>query len=296
MAISQGPFYSFDQTIQTPFTNGVETTVNAAMSAIQGPLTALVVLWIIVTGILVMRGDVGVRNGITRILTVSFVVGILMSTTLYDEYIVSFFTSGLPSYFSSSIFGQGATVPTPQTFDTLWFATLDVFNTAETGLSWTQIVYEIEFVILEAVILVPIIIVFLIYEVVQLVTDIVVCIGPFCLAGYLFDATKGVADRFISKLISLALLALLVDIVLSIILSGFMSYVNTTQGYMVGSTKAESVGLCLQLVIFFAIGSLLTTFLPGIAGYIGGGISVSPLAMANAAQQARNVLPKGRRQ
>ena len=294
MTIQQGPFYSFDQEIQAPFTNGVESTVNSAMSAIQGPLTALVVLWIIVTGILVMRGDVSVRNGITRILTVSLVVGILMSTTLYDEYIVAFFTTGLPSYFSSSIFGQGGTVPTPQTFDNLWFATLNVFNTAETGLSWTQIVYEIEFVILEAVILVPIIIVFLIYEVTQIVTDIVVCIGPFCLAGYLFQATKGIADRFVSKLVGLAMLSLLVDIVLSIIITGFLSYVNTTQGYIVGSTKAKSVGLCLQLVIFFSIGSLLTTFLPGIASYIGGGVSVSPLAMANAAQRARRVFPKGR--
>ena len=65
------PFYTFDQVIQAPFTAGLEGTVNNAMSAIQGPLTALTVLWIIVTGILVMRGDVGVRNGITRIITVS---------------------------------------------------------------------------------------------------------------------------------------------------------------------------------------------------------------------------------
>ena len=64
-ASSYAPFYTFDQTIQTPFTNGMAATVNSAMSAIQGPLTALVVLWIIVTGILVLRGDVSVRTGST---------------------------------------------------------------------------------------------------------------------------------------------------------------------------------------------------------------------------------------
>ena len=62
------PFYVFDQTIQQPFTNGMTATVNAAMSAIQGPLTAIIVLWILLTGILVMRGDVGVRTGVTRII------------------------------------------------------------------------------------------------------------------------------------------------------------------------------------------------------------------------------------
>ena len=107
----QGPFYYFDQAIQTPFTDGVTGTVNVAMSAIQGPLTAVVVLWIIITGILVMRGDVAVRNGITRIVTISIVVGILMSTTLYDEYIVSFFTTGIPNYFASSFLGVTGTAP-----------------------------------------------------------------------------------------------------------------------------------------------------------------------------------------
>ena len=94
MAGLTDPFTDFDTFVQTPFSTGMTTTVNAAMSAIQGPLTALVVLWIIITGILVLRGDVGVRTGISRIITVSIVVGLLMSTTLYDEYIVTFFTTG----------------------------------------------------------------------------------------------------------------------------------------------------------------------------------------------------------
>ena len=95
-ADNYAPFYTFDQIIQAPFTSSLETTVNAAMSAIQGPLTALVVLWIVVTGILVMRGDVAVRQGVSRIITISLVTGVLMSTTLYDQYVVTFFTVGLP--------------------------------------------------------------------------------------------------------------------------------------------------------------------------------------------------------
>ena len=101
-ASNYAPFYVFDQTIQQPFTNGMNATVNSAMSAIQGPLTALVVLWIIVTGILVIRGDVAARTGITRLIKVSLIVGILMSTTLYNQYVVSFFTVGLPDWLASS--------------------------------------------------------------------------------------------------------------------------------------------------------------------------------------------------
>ena len=80
------------------------------MSAVQGPLTALVVLWIIVTGILIMRGDVGVRQGISRIITISLVMGILMSTTLYDQY-CEFFHGGPTELFASSFLGVTGTAP-----------------------------------------------------------------------------------------------------------------------------------------------------------------------------------------
>src|SRR5271163_2177585 len=114
------PFYAFDQIIQTPFTDGMQDTVNEAMSAIQGPLTGIVVLWIIVTGILVMRGDVGVRSGVTRIIRVGIVIGILMSATLYNDYVVLFFTSGLPDWLSSSFLGVTGVAPTAHQFDAIW--------------------------------------------------------------------------------------------------------------------------------------------------------------------------------
>ena len=35
-ADNYAPFYTFDQIIQTPFTSGLEETVNAAMSEVAG--------------------------------------------------------------------------------------------------------------------------------------------------------------------------------------------------------------------------------------------------------------------
>jgi type IV secretion system protein VirB6 len=288
----QGPFYYFDQAIQTPFTDGVTGTVNAAMSAIQGPLTAVVVLWIIVTGILVMRGDVTVRTGITRIITISIVVGILMSTTLYDEYIVSFFTTGIPNYFASSFLGVTGTTPSASEFDTMWLQALTVFSDVDKTLNFFNVLYSVQLGILQIILIIPIAIVFLIFEVARIMTDVVVCIGPFVLVGYLFTATKGVADRFIGKLISLTLLTLLIDIVLSIIVQGYTTYIAETLAVVTTNTdKAVDIAVCDQMVVFFFIGSLVTCFLPGLAAFLGGGISVSPLAMAAAATQAGRILP-----
>jgi type IV secretion system protein VirB6 len=288
----QGPFYYFDQAIQTPFTDGVTGTVNAAMSAIQGPLTAVVVLWIIVTGILVMRGDVTVRTGITRIITISIVVAILMSTTLYDEYIVSFFTTGIPNYFASSFLGVTGTTPSASEFDTMWLQALTVFSDVDKTLNFFNVLYSVQLGILQIILIIPIAIVFLIFEVARIMTDVVVCIGPFVLVGYLFTATKGVADRFIGKLISLTLLTLLIDIVLSIIVQGYTTYIAETLAVVTTNTdKAVDIAVCDQMVVFFFIGSLVTCFLPGLAAFLGGGISVSPLAMAAAATQAGRLLP-----
>lgn len=288
----QGPFYYFDQAIQTPFTDGVTGTVNAAMSAIQTPLTAAVVLWIIVTGILVMRGDVTVRAGVTKIATVSLVVGLLMSTTLYDEYIVSFFTTGLPNYFASGLLGVTGTAPSASEFDTIWMNALTVFADVDKTLNFFNVLYSVQLAALQVILIIPIAVVFLIFEVARIMTDIVVCIGPFVLVGYLFTATKGVADRFVGKLISLTLLTLLIDIVLSIIVQGYATYISETLAVVTTNTnKAVDIAVCTQMVVFFFIGSLVTCFLPGLAAFLGGGISVSPLAMAAAATQVGRLLP-----
>jgi type IV secretion system protein VirB6 len=293
-ADNYAPFYTFDQIIQAPFTSSLETTVNAAMSAIQGPLTALVVLWIIVTGILVMRGDVGVRQGFSRIITISLITGLLMSTTLYDQYIVAFFTVGLPNYLASTFLGVTGTAPAAHQFDALWNSASEVFAIAENHMNFLNVLYSVQLAILQSLMVFPIGLVFLIYEATRILTDVVVCLGPFVLAGYLFGATRGVADRFVGKLIGLTLLTLLVDIVLAIIINGFVIYVNNTLGNIATASKPEAILICTQLVIFLAIGSLITCFLPGIAAYIGGGISVSPLAMAASATQVGRIVQTSR--
>jgi type IV secretion system protein VirB6 len=293
MAGLSDPFTDFDTFVQAPFSSGMNTTVNSAMSAIQGPLTALVVLWIVVSGILVMRGDISVRSGIGRIVSVSLVVGLLMSTSLYDEYIVTFFTTGLPNWIATAI-GTGQATTEPSTFNHMWASSQMVLEGAGKGLnSITQLVPEFELAILDVLLIVPIGIIFLIWEVAKIMTDIVVCAGPFLLAGYLFTATKGVADRFVGKLISLGILTLLVDVVLAILVNAINNYIATTSADIVagqtmgwfGTTENASASLlvCLQLVFFLFVSSLITVFLPGLAAYFGGGIHVSPMQMAGAA-------------
>jgi type IV secretion system protein VirB6 len=280
------PFYTFDQTIQTPFTDGMSATVSHAMSAIQGPLTALIVLWLIITGLLVMRGDVTARTGIARVISTSLVVGILMSASLYNEYVVSFFTSGIPDWLSSSLTGTTGLAPSAHQFDVIWDDADSLFGSAMDNLNFYNVLYSVELAILQDLVVFPIGLTFLIYELARIMMDLIVSIGPFLLAGYLFSATRGVADRWVGKLISLTILTLLVDIVLSIIIAGDQSYYTTSLGEMgVGATVIESVTISIQFLVFITLGALITCFLPGIAAFLGGGIAISPLSMIVAATQ-----------
>jgi len=279
-APTYAPFYTFDQTIQTPFTNGMSATVSSAMSAIQGPLTAVIVLWIIVTGILVMRGDVTARTGITRIISVSLVVGILMSASLYNEYVVDFFTTGLPDWIATSLTNTTGVAASAHQFDVLWDDANELFSTALAQLNFYNVLDSVELGLLQDIVVFPIGLTFLIFELAKIMLDVIVSIGPFLLAGYLFGATRGVADRWVGKLITISILTLLVDIVLSIIIQGDTAYFRTALGAMTaGATIRETITIGIQFIIFITIGSLITVFLPGIAAFLGGGVSISPFGL-----------------
>jgi type IV secretion system protein VirB6 len=285
-ADNYAPFYVFDQTIQQPFVNGMNATVSNALSAIQGPLTAAVVLWIIVTGVLVMRGDLDARRGITRILSVCLVVGILTSAVLYNQYVVSFFTTGLPDWLANSLLGVTGAQPSAHQFDALWDEANEFFRAASKNLNFYNVLYSVELGILQDAIVFPIGITFLIYETAKILMDVVVAIGPFLLVGYLFEATRGIADRWVGKLIGLAILMLLVDIVLSIIIQGDQAYFNTSMNSLTAATVIDTITIGIQFLIFLSLGCLITCFLPAIASFLGGGIAVGPLQMAVAAMQA----------
>lgn len=282
MAAYSGPFYYFDQAVQAPFADGVTATVSEAMSAVQGPLTAVIVLWVIVSGILVMRGDITARSGISRIVSVSLVVGILMSTTLYNEYVTTFFVTSLPNWIAQTMTGTTGVQASAQEFDTIWIKATAVFAEINPRFHWWNVIYDAHLAILQLLLIVPIGVMFLIYEVAKIMIDVVVSIGPFLLVGYLFAATRGVADRFVGKLISLSILVLLVNIVLSIIVEGYLAYIADTLGQVTSNTnRAFDIAVCDQMEVFFVIGALVATFLPGLAAYFGGGVSVSPMAMAS---------------
>ena len=182
---------------------------------------ACVTLWIIIQGILVMRGDMDARGGITRIIKVALVVGILTSSGLFTTYVQTLFITTIPNWFATAAGGsQAAIASTPATFDNMWQVTEHTVETVGKQIAIYDVVDAVSLVLIELVLMVLLIVTFAIYEFAIIVTGIIVAIGPVVIVGYLFEATKAVTHRWIGMLITYSLLTLLINVTLNVVLAG----------------------------------------------------------------------------
>jgi type IV secretion system protein VirB6 len=298
--MDQTPFTNMASNFGTAFGTGTQTAITSMLAAVTTPLLACVTLWIIVQGILVMRGDVDPRGGITRIIKVALVVGILTSSGLYTNYVQTLFVTTIPNWFATAAGGsQAAITSTPATFDNMWQVTEHTVETVGAQISIYDVVDSVSLALIELAIMVLMVVTFAIYEFAIIVTGIMVAIGPVVIVGYLFEATKGVTDRWIGKLITYSLLTLLINVTLNVVLTGektYMRVILTQQASGSAAVPAE-IKVLIELAMFFAMGAFIVVSLPAIAAALGGGLGVSPgaaimNAFTNIATHAAKRKPK----
>ena len=278
--MSETPFENIATQLGGAFNSGVESAISGGLNAIAAPLTALVVLWIIVQGVLVMRGDIDTRQGVTGILKIALVVGVLTSSTgYYREDVYDFFTVSLPDWAASAV-SSGSSITsgnTPQTLDNIWNTAVHQFTMVQAQIGTFDIVDGVTLCLVELGVNAVLFVTFAIFEVGQVMTGVAVAIGPFVLAGYLFASTKGVAERWIGKLVGLTILSLLIDIVLGIILSGEEIYMRQilTDSLSGGGNVAAEIQVLIEMLMFMAIGAFIAVGLPGVAAALGGSVGFS---------------------
>ncbi len=277
--MDQTPFANMAADFGDAFGTGIQSSITALLAAVATPLMACVTLWIIIQGILVMRGDMDARGGITRIIKVALVVGILTSSGLFTSYVQTLFMTTIPNWFATAAGGtQAAIASTPATFDNMWQVTEHTVETVGQQIAIYDIIDAVSLVLIELVLMVLLIVTFAIYEFAIIVTGIIVAIGPVVIVGYLFEATKAVTHRWIGMLISYSLLTLLINVTLAIVLAGEKNYMRSILMQQASGLAAVSVELkiLIELAMFFAMGAFIIISLPAIAATIGGGLGTSP--------------------
>lgn len=284
------PFTNISNDLTTAFTAGLNSTTSNILSAVSAPLMATVTLWIIVQGILVMRGDTDARGGVTRIIRVALIVGLLTSAGLYTTYVQSFFSTGLPNWIASSVVTTNP-AGTPQAFDQIWQMTVHEIAAVQAQLNMFDVIDGVSLALIELAVNIILLATFAIYVIAQVMLGVVLAIGPLVLVGYLFDATRRVAENWLGKVIGLTILTLLINVVMEVIISGDRTYMNSISSFAAsGGTISGQIMVLFELAMFLGVSAFIVVLLPGIAAYIGGGIGFS---IGGAARTAAAIVSGG---
>lgn len=287
------PFTVIDNTYKLAFTGYLDIWVAAAETTIAGPFLACVTLWVIVQGILVMRGDVDARRSLTKLISVALVVGLVTTSSLYQEYVQDLFETAIPAMVTQLAGNPPEALPLE----------LDlIFREGEVG--FQEVAAEIPpmdevdgmaFEGAQVAFFFSLWGIFGVYDLVDILMKVLVSLGPLFLIGFLFEATKDITMRWVGQLVSYGILLLLTTMVATVVVATMATYMAALFLVTIkkGTTAGQIMGL-YELDLFIMTGNALVVALPGIAAALGNGVAVQGAQMAQSVyRNFAERLPKG---
>ncbi|EJC74955.1 type IV secretory pathway, VirB6 component [Rhizobium leguminosarum bv. trifolii WSM2012] len=266
------PFTAIHVVFDQAFTFALDSVLQKIQNAMNAPLVACVTLWIIVQGVLVMRGEIDARGGITKIIKVSIVISLILGQANYHDFVVSFFHDTIPSFVDQISGSKIPLIDIPQKLDFMFFTSQAVFLgiAAEIGPMNSQDIIAFEGA--QWIFYGSLWVTFEIFDACGILSKLLIAIGPLVLVGYLFDHTRDMASKWVGQLLSYGLLLLLLNIVATLVVATEVAALTLMLGVIkaAGTTAAKIIGL-YELDMLFLAGDALILALPMIAGNIAGG-------------------------
>ncbi|MBZ5763496.1 MULTISPECIES: type IV secretion system protein [Rhizobium] len=265
------PFTAIHTVFDTAFTVGLNTLLDDIQNAVSAPLLACVTLWIMVQGVLVIRGEIDARNGITRVIMVSIVVSLVLKQADYHQYVAAFFEDTIPQFVEKFSASDLPLETIPAQLDGVFAIAQAAFQKIASEIGPQNEQDILAFQGAQWIFYGTLWVAFGTYDAVGILTKVLLAIGPLVLVGYLFDRTRDIAAKWIGQLITYGILLLLLNIVATIVIlteAGGLALILTVV-ITAGTTAAKIIGL-YELDMFFLTGNALILALPAIAGNIGG--------------------------
>ena len=262
--------------------------VTSALTAVGQLMLGIMTVYVVVCAVLLAIGQMGIGEVQSRLIT-AVAVSAALSTSFYTTDIQQFFLTTLPNWIAQAAGGKSIGAGAQQ-FDLLFSAVTHEANYIQLQANGIEyIADDIEVYLALLLCYAALGLCFNVWACAQVLTAVVICVGPFVVPGYLFKATKGVADRWMSKLIGLMILLLLVNILLQIIIHQDATLYQQLAGNQ-GTGVVEEIEVLWEIVLVFGFGTFIFFLLPSIAVYIGGGVSFAPAAIFVAA--ATMIVPR----
>ncbi|MGO7733151.1 type IV secretion system protein [Rhizobium leguminosarum] len=268
----KAPFTITDALYGQWFELGLSNVQTQIRDSLVDPLRACIILWIAVQGILVMRGDIDARRGLTKIIMVTIVSAIVMSTTLYNENVRGFFQDTVPEYIENTLI-EVPSEAAPVALDLLFVMGQSVFQSVAMEISPENDQDAMALYGAQLIFYGSLWTTFGIIFSTSILTDVLLAIGPLALITYLFDATRDIARRWLAQLVNYAVLALLIKIVATLVISAQLAGLAAMAVLIktLGATPAKVIGL-YELDILLCSGNVLIVALPALASHMAGGV------------------------
>jgi len=272
--------------VETPLVSAVAQVVTAFLTFVGPPLKVALVLYIALTGVLIIRGQTDEAGSalLGRFLKMALVVWVLTGSGVYQQYVYDFFFTTLPQALAQALTSSGgANTIDANSFDQVWLkawrAGLEVWRT----LSWHDIAEKLVIVVFWGAAIISTVVAFAIWLISRVLLALYIALGPLLIGLALFPATRSIFERWIGSLISCVILQITTIVLLFIILAVEQQVVGKVAAS--GSTDPMAmIQILFAGVIFFAVAGFVAFQLPGVASSLSGGLHFHTGAIARGLQ------------
>lgn len=280
--------YIFDQ-IETPLLASVSSIVSTLISYASAPVQTALVIYVALTGLMVMRGSGESMSGLLgRAVKLSLIAWFATNGSVYAEWVQQFFLTTLPTDITNALSGvSGGSAVGANSFDAIWnkaFASgLQVWKLLGTF----DIGESIVVVVFWAAAMLACVLTFAIWFLSHVLLALFVAVGPLLIGLVLFPATRAIFERWIGAMISCVLLQVFTVIMVTLTLGVEAQIVSQIAAYT-GTNPFEQIQMLFCAVIFFVFAALIAFQLPGAATALAGGMHFHTAALMRFVTNMRN--------
>jgi hypothetical protein len=258
--------------------NQVNTAINQVETLASTPLTGVLVLMVIITGVHTMMGRISFAEYKSRILRTAFVVALVTPGSTYFTNWVEAPVLGLPAYFATQFTNAAmttnGTAPNAATvLDAVFDATASNATRIWSATPWVRMPYvALVLAVVLTISAVSLTVVFLVFGVLTLLTLIMLCMAPVFILTLLFREMDRFFRGFVDVMATLLISLLAVDIILGFFETVMLQLENSV--YPGGQNYTDAMGMVGQAIVLGIMGYSIK-YLTRLIERIGGGVSIA---------------------
>jgi TrbL/VirB6 plasmid conjugal transfer protein/Transglycosylase SLT domain len=277
-ALSLHPFTWAYNALIASVINQVNTSINQVETLASTPLTGVLVLMVIITGVHTMMGRISFAEYKSRILRTAFVVALVAPGSTYFTNWVEAPVLGLPAYFATQFTNAPMTTNgTAPSAASVLDAVFDAIATNATRIwsatPWVRMPYvALVLAVVLVISAVSLTVVFLVFGVLTLFTLIMLCMAPVFILALLFRELDRFFRGFVDVMVTLLISLLAVDIVLGFFETVMLQLENSV--YPGGQNYTDAMSMVGQAIVLGIMGYSIK-YLTRLIERIGGGVSIA---------------------